>query len=397
MELCCHTTGPAVNSSGGGVVLRDNATLQADDSVHFISNAVSEGYAGSTIAAYGNSTLLLPLRGQLTKCNAGVHLGWLTCRVGEMRQISMCVCCPKHTYSFTNASCEPCPRNGNCTGGSFVEPLPGYWSSTTTSVQMHRCPLYTTACNYTGPDLQCNEGYTGPLRGTCTLPQFGMLSPFRCVKCMLPKVQLALYMLVSFASVFFVAYTVHATWKDNLSGKKAVLATDLIKVLVLFLQYTVIIGSVPVPWPLFDAVQRWFQAVGIVFAVGSGQALSLDCWLYHYIPQGKLPLAVQRQLVYLLAPLFVWLAVMALQWLAWAVGRWVVPLVRRPKELTPQQPAVLVLRKLPVTLLVLAFYAYPTLLRASLNFFACLSIDRLPPDVPQLPLGATAPLNHTHG
>jgi hypothetical protein len=213
---------------------------------------------------------------------------------------------------------------------------------------------------------------------------------------MLPKVQLVLYMLLSFVSVFFVTYTVHATWKDNLSGRKAVLATDLIKVLVLFLQCTVIIGSVPVPWPLFDVVHRWFQAVGIVFTVGSGQALSLDCWLYHYVPQDKLPLAVQRQLVYLLAPLFVWLAVMVLQWLAWAVVRWVVPMVWRPKEGASQQPALLVVRKLPVTLLVLAFYAYPTLLRVSLGFFACLSIDRLPPDVPQLPPGATAPLEpHT--
>jgi hypothetical protein len=129
-----------------------------------------------------------------------------------------------------------------------------------------------------------------------------------------PSKQLSVYMLVSFVSVFFVLSTVHATWRDNLTGKKAVLDTDLIKVLVQFLQYTVIIGSVAVPWPLFDAVQRWFQAVNVVFAVGSSQALSLDCWLHHYIPQSKLPLAMQRQLVYFLAPVLMLLAVVALQW-----------------------------------------------------------------------------------
>ena len=141
----------------------------------------------------------------------------------------------------------------------------------------------------------------------------------------------------------------------------------------LFLQYTVLTGGVSVAWPLFD-VQRWFQAVNIVFAVGSGQALSLDCWLIHYIPEGKLPLAMQRQLVYFLAPVVVLLAVVALLWLAWALGRWVVPLVWRPKEGSTPQPASSVTRKLPVTVLVVAFYAYPTLLRASLSFFACLCL-----------------------
>ena len=67
----------------------------------------------------------------------------------------------------------------------------------------------------------------------------------------------------------------------------------------------------------------------------------------------------------------------------------------RPKE-GASRPVLLVVRKLPVTLLVLAFYAYPTMLRASLSFFACLRIDRVQPEV-QLPSGATAPLNHTHG
>jgi hypothetical protein len=210
-----------------------------------------------------------------------------------------------------------------------------------------------------------------------------------------PKVQLGLYLLTSCACVVFAAVTVYTTWKDNLTADKVVLATDYIKVLVLFLQYTVLIGGVSVAWPLFD-VQRWFQAVNIVFAVGSGQALSLDCWLYYYFPQGKLPLAMQRQMVYFLAPVVVLVAVVALLWLAWALGCWVVPLVWRPKEGAFQQPASSVTRKLPVTLLVVAFYAYPTLLRASLSFFACLRIDRVPPEV-QLPPGATAPLNHTAG
>jgi hypothetical protein len=382
----------AVNSSGGGAVLLGNGTLRADSSALFVDNSVSKGYVGGTIATFDSAALQLR-GGRLTKCSVGVYLGWSTCQAGETQQHDMCVCCPPHTFSFANASCEPCPRNGKCSGGSLVQPLPGYWSSAPTSVQMHRCPLSTTACNYTGPDHECNVGYSGPLCGTCQLPHYGMLGPFECGKCLSPKVQLGLYLSMSGVSVFFVTYTVDATWRDNLTGDRVVLATDMIKVLVLFLQYTSIIGSVSVPWPLFD-LKRWFQAVNIPFAGATGQTLSLDCWLFGYPSQ--LPLAMQRQLVFFLAPVFVLLAVVALLWLFWALGRWAVPLVWRPTEDAPQQLAMSVVRKLPVASLVVTFYAYPTLLRASLSFFACLRIDRVPPEV-ELPPGATAPLNYTAG
>jgi parallel beta-helix repeat protein len=137
----------AVNSSGGGVVLLRNGRLSIDDSVVFANNSVGKGFVGSTIAAFDTSTLELPHAGRLTKCSVGVYLGWSTCQAGETQQHDMCVCCPQHTFSFTNASCEACPPHANCSGGSLVQPLPDYWSSALTSVQMHRCPLSTTACN----------------------------------------------------------------------------------------------------------------------------------------------------------------------------------------------------------------------------------------------------------
>jgi hypothetical protein len=83
----------AVNSSGGGhgVVLLNNGTLCADDSVAFANTSVGKGYVGSTIAAFATSTLDLPHGGRLTKCSVGVYLGWSTCQVGETQQHDMCV------------------------------------------------------------------------------------------------------------------------------------------------------------------------------------------------------------------------------------------------------------------------------------------------------------------
>lgn len=197
-------------------------------------------------------------------------------------------------------------------------------------------------------------------------------------------------------------YTVHATWQENVRGDRTVLTTDIIQVLVLFLQYIVIIGSVSLPWPLSD-VQQWLQAIGIVVTMGSGQALSLDCWLHHYVGlRSALPIAIQRQLVYFLAPICTPVIVVALQCFTWALKCWLVPLFRQPKEAwggtwpshCVQSPWLL-LRKLPVTVLVLVYYAFPTLLRASLSFFACLKIDE--PLAADVPIGVTATLTHRWG
>jgi hypothetical protein len=106
--------------------------------------------------------------------------------------------------------------------------------------------------------------------------------------------------------VSFATITVHFTWQDNKAGDRLLRPSDLIKVLVQFLQYIVILGSISVPWPAFLGFV--FTAATVVFGVGSGQlALSLDCWLPHCLP-GKLPLALQRQLSYFVGALVVVLA-----------------------------------------------------------------------------------------
>jgi len=381
----------AINTSGGGAVLIDNATLELGSSVVFLDNAVSKGFVGSIISAFDNSSLALPQHGRLTKCSRGVYLGTSTCAAGEVMQHDVCVCCPPHIYSFTNTSCEPCPAHARCTGGSLIEPVEGYWRSSTQSVEMHRCPLYTRACGEGG---RCKAGYRGNLCGVCQLPSHGMVSPLKCRACLRPQAQLALYFLLSYVTVLFIGITVHVTWADSADddASASVNSTDLIKVLVQFAQYMVIVGTVAVPWPERINLQRWFQAVSSVFGAGSGHALSLDCWLAHYALSKTLPLAIQRQLVYFLAPFVVFLGVVVLQLTWWAAWRCVVHLFL-PEKAAASKDAFAVLRKLPLTALIVMYYAYPSLLRASIGFFACMHIDNGPGG----PDWKTPPLNHALG
>lgn len=122
-----------------------------------------------------------------------------------------------------------------------MDPIAGYWRSSERSDQMIRCPLFTESCISDASGSRCSSGYRGDLCGACQLPAYGLTSPLTCGKCMAPGTQFGLYALLCFGTVVFIAFTVHATWKDNLHKNQSVRCSDLIKVLVQFLQYVVII------------------------------------------------------------------------------------------------------------------------------------------------------------
>jgi len=395
----------ASGGSGGGAMLYDNATLEVKDGVVFDRNSlgttdsVRQTYVGSAIAAFDSCRLELPLRGKLTKCSVGVYLGRTPCGPGEEYQadLQVCMCCRTHSYSFDNATCLTCPLNAHCTNGMLVDPMTGYWKSSFTSDEIHRCPLFTASCRENG---QCVDGHEGPLCGVCR-QGYGMVSPLRCRKCMPVGAQLGLYLVLCVATVVFVAFTVHVTWRDNLAADQTVHDTDLIKVVVQFLQYIVLIGTMSIPWPENINLHVWFQAAAAVFGAASGQALSLDCWLAGLALRDKLPLAIQRQLVFFLAPVAIFLAVMVLQCLWWVMWVAVRRRCRRPgrhrSRVAAPDTSFLVVRKLPVTALVVAYFAYPTMLWGALGFFACLRIDKKP-DLPHFMADLDSGLlNHARG
>lgn len=383
--------------SGAGIFTTDRATLSVSPEVLFGSNQVRGKAFGYDLAASGSSILYLPpadftnhtfdTLAWISKCSKGVSLDRTPCESGELTdsRSGVCVCCPERSFSFdTSGVCRPCPERALCPGGDVVQPLPGFWRSSAQSAQVHKCPLLTVAC--AGKDA-CQPGYTGNLCGACA-QGYGHVSPLTCTRCMQPGLQLGLYVAISSVTLFFVTCTVHFTYKDNVEGSTGLRPSDLIKLGVQFLQYLVIIGAVAVPWP--DFMQGLFRSAAVVFGVGAGQALSLDCWLSHYAQPAasSLPRAMQLQLVVFLAPSFVLLAICMGQLLVWALQRCMSttassasPLVGmcslRCSEQAVSKPALLrdCVRKLPLAVLVVVYYAYPTLLRASLSFFGCLSID----------------------
>jgi hypothetical protein len=400
--------GNMADISGAGLYTAGRAVLHVSPDVLFGSNQVRGKAFGYDLVASGSSRVHLPptefsnatgdLLAGISKCSKGVVLDRSPCGAGEFTdsRTSGCVCCPERSYSFdTSGMCQPCPNNALCPGGDVVQSLPGFWRSSSLSAQVHKCPLHVTAC--AGKDV-CQPAYQGPLCGACA-PGHGHVLPLTCTKCMRSRVQLALYAVVACVTVFFIAVTMHFTYKDNVEGGTGLRPSDFIKVLVQHLQYLVIIGSVAVPWP--KLIQGLFRASAVVFGVAAGQALSSDCWLAYYASRkhSRVPRAIQLQLVQFLAPVLVLLALFVLQLLWWGVRRCLAAAtVGSTSKSCVQLQAVAkppllreCLRVMPLAALMVVYYAYPTLLRASLSFFACLHIDS-----PNLGTGV-AVLAHVYG
>lgn len=380
----------AVNASGGAIAADDKATVDVGPHVLLANNSVGrfgKFDGGADIGMEGDGVrLLLDPQGTLNMCSRSVRLQRMSCDVGQFFRNDACVCCPNGTYTFrTNSSeyvCDPCPMGGVCPGGAVIVPLAGYWHSTPRSTQIHRCPAFTAACGEQGV---CRSGHQGNLCASCITPAVAFSAPFKCVRCGNPKHHLAMLAVFGFLTALFVVFTVHLAWReaqarypDLSSGPQhgesdkrlPVKGVDMVKALVRFLQYTVIIGSVYAPWP--SAVQGLFKAASVVFAGASGGVFSVDCWLTH-LPHARVPLALQRQLLWLLLPVFLFLVAAVIHALV-SICQYFLPSFFPPRHCGSSSCAHFV-SKLLTTLLVLAFFAYPTLVKVSLSFFACLSID----------------------
>ena len=200
---------------------------------------------------YGDNRTVLAISACKGISQGGSTVYWLhtNCQVGEVAQASgLCAACPPRTFVLTSneTDCHPCPPHAMCAGGSHLQPVSGFWHSSPLSTQMHRCPMYTTTCLEGG---LCAPGYTGPMCGKCSVGFGSTSSPLKCGRCLPLSSQLALYIVAGLISLALMVYVVHSTWVDNLEGSKDVRPTDLLKPLIQFLQYIVIVSRTSAPWP----------------------------------------------------------------------------------------------------------------------------------------------------
>ena len=373
--------GAGVHASGTSKLIIRGSTLVQNNTAPvgadlLVGPLATLSLEDTTFDAYGNTVMW-----QRTSCIAGEVLDQGSCRK-----------CMPSTYSLVpgpQAVCEVCPEHATCAmGGDSITPVAGFWHSDRYSTQIHRCPHVDEVCGFNGT---CAAGYGGNLCGVCEAG-YGSSAAFSCGKCTSAVVHWALYIAAGLLAVLLVSFTVHSTWKDNqqtASHQQSVRSSDMIKVLILFLQYLVIVSSLSVPWP--TALAYLFRIAKFIFAASNGQfgSVSLECVL----PQSSaVPVSVQRQLISLVAPVgilagvsllftVVALAVRAIH----AITERLPSTVRSMSSLSSGSHGVqsylrsvgciVLLQKLPLMCIVTLFFAYPFLVRVSLGMFACLQLD----------------------
>ena len=365
--------------AGGGILM--DASL--------FENFTNNGTVEDNSAGLGDQNVLYPKA---------------TCDVGEVSKGGWCEKCPSNMYTFAKHAkeCKTCPPHANCTGGDFLQPNRGYWHSDPYSSQVHACPnidacIQTRSANSSnsqpaGPSAdaarataesiatmrpqQCAAGYGGNACGFCMSPtvngdKYGLSSPFVCKKCtMLPSASIALYVALLLCMVVGLTYMAHATWFDNQEVTSEMRVSDVLKVLILYVQYLVVLGTARVAWP--GSLAAVVSAASLLFASSNGQFLSLDCLMMEMAVL-KVPMPVVKQLIYLILPLAVLIGVCMASALFLGMTRW----WSHRQGAAGARVSLLsaLVARLPVIVLVVLYTFYPSLVRVGLSFFACLRLD----------------------
>ena len=356
--------------AGGGILMDASLSITGNTSV------------GNNSASMGNPNVLYPKE---------------QCEIGEVSKgAGWCDKCALNMYTFVNNAtvCKLCPLHAICSGGASLQPDPGYWRSHLNSSQVHACPN-AKACNWdqndsrssqsitaTGGaeadktasiDAQCAEGYSGNACGVCrSNTSFGLTSPFVCKKCLSQPATVAIYVVALLCLVALLTYMADATWQDNQEVTNELRVSNVLKVLVLYVQYLVVLGTARVFWP--DSLSAVFTAAYLLFSSSTGQFISLDCLLSNHRADLVVPMAVVKQLIYLVLPFIVMLAVGIMYAVFVVLSRW-----RSHRGAAARAQVSLLstlLARWPVVVLVVLYTFFASLVRVGLSFFACLHLDK---------------------
>ena len=402
----CNITGSsrvtgniALKGPGGGLRALNSTRVAIGEGVFFSDNRAEQ--RGADLQASSLVNLTIDSTANINAWNTTVD--WQRknhCLPGEIQGTEgFCTLCVAPYFSFNphNTSCDGCPEHATC-GMNRVQPVQGYWASSNQSVQMHKCPQPKACLG----ESRCQEGYSGRLCGTCA-PGYAFTGPFSCGICMSNAKILAGLFIAALVMLGLITYTVQSTWNNTRAratvsdascdpgnrGKAkngVAVAADLLKVLVIYVQYLVIIGSLRVEWP--GVLSYIYIGAAWLFAVASSQVFSLDCLLVQH-STSSIPIPIQRLLVYLVMPLLMLFAAIVAQGVLYGLKRvagmccvgkkalgWHWGVTSQPASDGPQSSRFfLVASKLTVLLLVVFYYFYPSLVRVGFVMFSCYTLD----------------------
>lgn len=152
--------------------------------------------------------------------------------------------------------------------------------------------------------------------------------------------------------------------------------TDLVRPLVLYMQYTLIIFSLPLELPQFLA--RSIQALSWLWAPASPEAFNIECLVDK--EHGPVPYAVAKVLFYLCMPIAMLMALLTAEVAVRQVPKCCkqrggsplnIPMYRTTSSNTPKS----YVDRLGSATVVVLFFFFPSIVRTLFGLFACVPID----------------------
>jgi hypothetical protein len=167
----------------------------------------------------------------------------------------------------------------------------------------------------------------------------------------------------------------HATWLDNQEGSNELRVSDVLKVLILYVQYLVVLGSAKVAWP--TSLSAVFAAAALLFSSGTGQFISLDC-IFSPVSVSIVPMPIAKQLIYLVLPVAILLGVIVVHLVVLSAARLRRYVIEGATSQCHGSIWSKLAARLPAIALVVLYSFFPSLLRVGLSMFACHYLDVAP-------------------
>ena len=224
---------------------------------------------------------------------------------------------------------------------------------------------------------QCAKGYWGHLCGRCE-EGFGAGKPFRCSKCYNRGVLLLMYIVACMLLLAVMKLVCWLTLKGP-SGAPAAQPSHVLRQLVLFAQYTLIIASVQAAdsWP--SSIAKPLEALAWLWAPASPHTLAPGC-LSRSASGGVAATVFFVALPLVLLALLVLLEVL-IRFVKGLKGPYQVALARAAHRLASDSTFK---DQLLAASMVVIYFFLPAIVRSTFGLFACISVDQpaLPPNMP---------------
>jgi hypothetical protein len=211
----------------------------------------------------------------------------------------------------------------------------------------------------------------GVVCGDCVFNEdakFALHSPFKCVECGSSAATVWQFVWPKLFLLAAAGFSVWVTIPANTAPSAQPTAGDVFKLLALFVQYFLILGSLPVPWP--PTKYGLFTSTDWLWGTGSTGVSPLECIL----SGAKVPPAALKLLVQLCMPFFV-SAIMLAVFTCVHYCRCCGTQAGNDNDIDAINQQCRCPVYIPVVLLVCAFLTFPAWVHTSFSFFGCQNIQ----------------------